>query len=248
MSSAPTSAWGLIGDGALRKPYIVLEDEKGGGPLVALVFTLDEESAQFVATSDATGRVDLLGFERRTDQSAVRGQLILKNLTRDVYLIDPYLGNLEAELRTRADRDGVFVLIGAALTAFLGLVAALGFRRWRRRVANVRPTPNRAQQSRSDEAAAQPKPVRDRSRVTQTPWGVPPSWSPSQARAGNNGMAPAGRLVPDEKTVAEVVGTASSFKSVFPGSGSGFRSKTANEIIRISFGTLSGAATPKDDD
>ena len=241
---------GQIGEPESGTPFIVLDDETGRGALVAVVFTgasRDAALSEFVATSDATGRVTVTGFERSLNRSDVRGQLLVRGEMREVYLVEPYLGEREQALLDRADRDLPLIYAGAAVTLMIGLTAAWRYRRWRNRVVRLRLGPAADPIGpRADRSWRQMETNRNPSSSATSPWGAPAAATPPavpQARPDPTAIVP---LVADEKTVAAMINTAPAFKSVFPGGGSAFRFKTADEIIRERFGTLSVLSKPTD--
>lgn len=239
---------GQVGDGAGARPFIVLDDETGRGALVALVFASggsDVALSEFVATSDATGRVTVTGFERSLNSAEVRGQLSVRGERREAYLVEPYLGDRAQALRDRASRDMPFIYVGAAVTLLLGLIAAWRFRRWRRRFTLRRLAPAPIKPPRAGRSMRQTA-SRDRPSAAPSPWSPPSAGASPVVAQARPAAAAINTLVADEKTVAAMINTAPAFKSVFPGGGSAFRFKTADEIIRERFGTLSVLSKPTD--
>lgn len=210
-------------EGTVPKSYIVLDAPERTGPVVAVMFVgraKQDGLADLVAASNDLGRVTAQGFRRTLDWSTVSGQLRLKGVRREVVVMEAIVGDRATALRAKAEGDLPFIYVIGGLAALSGLVAYLRYSKWRgRRAAQrprmaPRPAPQPAAGATPPVAAAtqQASPWATGTRTSSTTFADPPAASESP--------------LPE-------------FESVFPGGGSGFRFKTADEIIRQSFGTVS---------
>lgn len=224
-------------EGTVPKTYVVLDSADRDGPLVAVMFvgSDDQEGLNaLISEANENGFVIAGGFARRLDWADVSGQLRVKGVRREVLLIEAMVNDRATELRDKAQKDLPVVFVMAGLAAAAALMAYLRFAKWRKRrgAYALRPTPAPVQASANPPAlpAAQ----------TGSPWGAsaPP---PSPSRP----PAPPKRREPDPAEEQAAV-EAPAFESVFPGGGSGFRFKTADEIIRETFGTVSRLDRPQE--
>jgi len=194
----------------------------------------------------------------------------------DLVVIEPYIGSRASAVYTTAENTLIKVIALSGLAALLGFVAfikmLLAMVRGRRSSATQSQMSGRdakvaRQQKRPTQKAV---PIGNASDVS--PWG---KFQP-QDRSSNASDSPAaksnrmvkpqtgvpaksvikGQVKPQSKSQATSAKTtvrtdkplASDFKSVFPMGGSGFRFKSADQIIRQSFGTLSSLAPSKHED
>jgi len=221
-------------EGTVPKSYIVLDAPERTGPVVAVMFVGSAKQAglaDLVAGSNDLGRVTAQGFRRTLDWSTVSGQLRLQGVRREVVLMEAIVGNRATALRDEASGDLPFIYVLGGLAAVSGLVAYLRYSKWRGRRAAKRPrptptqVPNPAPQSAT--AATPFVPAASPSRPAAVPQASP--WATGTRTTSTTFADPP---VDPESPLPE-------FESVFPGGGSGFRFKTADEIIRQSFGTVS---------
>lgn len=212
-------------EGSVTKSYIVLEGWDQTGPLLAVMFVGAQAQGalpDLVATSDGQGRVIASGFRRTLDWSEVSGQLRLKGIRREVLLMEAMIGDRATALRTRASRDLPFLYVISGLAVLSGLTAVFRFGTWRSRRA-----------MRSTRPHATPAQVAPQPAVAQAPTSP---WTTGTITRAATFEDPPGDPIPQTPP----------FESVFPGGGSGFRFKSADEIIRDTFGSVSTLDRPKD--
>lgn len=229
-------------EGTVPKSYLVLDSVNRAGPLIAVLFVGSDDQAglpDLVATANANGLVTASGFRRTLDRAGVSGQLRLQGVRREVLLMEAMVGDRTEVLREKGATDLPFLIFFAVLTAAAVLRALYG-----RNTSRKRKAPRF--RKRTNLQAAVPKPAKTASNKpmptgranTTTPWGnVAPTATPAPTPAP---FPKQGRPV----TTTPPVPAEPAFKSVFPGGGSGFRFKSADEIIRQSFGTLSTLTPP----
>ena len=218
--------------------YIVLDGETGG-PLMAVLVPTDRAGQVFstiVDGSDANGRVTIQGFLAPSRVGQISRRLALNNgVTRDLIVVEPFLGSRSDALAARAAETQMIFFVSAGITGFLVLMAMWRFRRWRNRAVakrTHRKAPSTKQSLPTDVA---PPPV-----PTKTPWGGQVTPKAQSAMPALGSTKP---VVRDE----DLIVVDPPFVSVFPGGGSGFKFKTADEIIRQTFGTLSSLSNAKHD-
>ena len=174
----------------------------------------------------------------------------------DLMVIEPFLGNREASIYAVAEKTIGTVIIFGGLAGFLVLLALVKLLSGRRSSAT------QSQMSGHDALAArQKKQPRQRSLPSNctdktSPWGASDAEAPTpppmpantllqpRAKGQANSQTKTG---PPRLQIAELE-VQPLFKSVFPGGGSSFQFKSADEIIRQSFGTLSTLKPLKRDD
>ncbi|WP_375282335.1 hypothetical protein [Pseudooctadecabacter sp.] len=217
-------------EGAVPKSYIVLDAPERTGPVVAVMFVGTAKQAglpDLVAASNDVGRVTASGFRRTLDWSTVSGQLRLQGVRREVVLMEAIVGDRAAALRGKAQADLPFIYVIGGLAALSGFVAYLRYSKWRGRRAAKRPRAAPTQVPQPAAAATPPGPASSPPRPAAVPQASP--WATGTRTTSTTFADP-----PEdpESPLPE-------FESVFPGGGSGFRFKSADEIIRQSFGTVS---------
>ena len=234
-----------------RYTYVLLDAPQTvarRGPLVAILIP-DERAAQdlnaLVNAADETGNLIVQGVLVPTYIGELSRRLAISDgITRQIYVVEPTFGSHTAVYADRVADAQMTFFVTLGFTVLFAVLALLRFRRWRERRAKRRaPVAARPAQT------AQPP-------ATASPWGefVEDRFeeAASQDSALNQAaptVAPKRAAKPAPPTPApETVPAEAVFVSVFPGGGSGFRFKSADEIIRQSFGTLSTLTPPKRDD
>lgn len=227
-------------DGATPKTFIVLDGANASGPVLAVLFVGTDNQAglsDLIATADPSGLVVASGFRRTLDRAEVAGQLRIKGIRREVVLMEAMVGNRADVLRARGGRDLPFVILVGGLAALSAFVAY-----WRYPGRAGRPS----RQGRRAVPATPPPPQAPKDAVSQSPryepWGAKPA--PSRASAATGTAAKASRR-PQADAAPPVL---PEFKSVFPGGAGQFRFKTADQIIRETFGTVTTLGSPKSKD
>ena len=231
----------LTGDGVDYRAVVMGEPT---GPIIAILMTAAESDrllTEIVGAADGAGRVTVRGFLTDLKRNDILFELDRSGLRgRAVHIVRPYTGDRAAALQGQV-QDVLFgLLLLAGFTLLFALIAAWRFRQWRkRRAARRNPGIRQARPSR--------RPARDAATFADpSPWEaaattpVPLDAPPELPVEGDETLARALDVRPPEG-VPE-------FQSVFPGGGSGFRFKTADEIIRQSFGTLTALAPTKRQD
>jgi len=228
-------------EGTVPKSYLVLDGAGQDGVVLAVLFVGSDDQAgltDLIGTADASGLVIANGFRRVSDRAAIAGQLRLKGIDREVAVIEAIVGDRAAALRGKASTDFYFAYVIGALAVFFGFIAYIRKSRKRKRRAAERPRAAAVQQTARAEA---PKPAAPKAHTSRAPWGGPQKAPPNETQAAPEPSRHSERT-PDLAPDAPV--PIAPFESVFPGGGSGFRFKTADEIIRETFGKVSHLSDP----
>jgi hypothetical protein len=174
----------------------------------------------------------------------------------DLVVIEPFLGNRAASIYAAAERTIGTVIILGGLAGFLVLLALVNLLSGRRSSATQSQMSGRealaARQKKRPSRRSLPSNGTDKT----SPWGAPdaqaatplPMPANTSLQSQPNGKANSqNKTAPSRLQIAELE-VQPPFTSVFPGGGSSFRFKSADEIIRQSFGTLSTLKPLKRDD
>lgn len=260
----PTGTFTSVG---LNYAFVLLADDQGREVKAVLVVRPDDLPAlqRRLAQQDARERTPVTVNGTYTSNSfwydAVRDELRAMNapMARNIVIIEPFMTPRAEEIMTRAqDTIGAAVVLGAlaGLLAFWGLIRLLvGVGR----KSSATQSQKSARQVQAERQAKQPS---QKARPTgnapeASPWGT---FKPQTRPNGSPDPTSASRMVkpqspnqpkPQTKSKAppkDAPAPQPEFESVFPGGGSGFRFKSADEIIRQSFGTLSSLQPIKRDD
>jgi hypothetical protein len=174
----------------------------------------------------------------------------------DLVVIEPFLGNRAASIFAAAEKTIGTVIILGGLAGFLVLLALVKLLSGRRSSATQSQMSGRealaARQKKRPSRRSLPSNGTDKT----SPWGAPnaqaatppPMPKNTSLQSNSNGEASLqNKTAPSRLQIAELE-VQPPFTSVFPGGGSSFRFKSADEIIRQSFGTLSTLKPLKRDD
>lgn len=240
-------------EGSLPKTFVIVDAPDGRGPLVAVMFVgsdAQEELTAMVSRAQRNNTVSIFGFRRTLDRADVRGQLALQGVDRDVEVVEAMVGPRVPALWARASNDLPFAIVLALLAVLSAATAYWRYSGWRsrrgqtrgqRRAATSAPSPAATSPTRMPAAAGTPPQA--------SPWGrFKPQARPPQPEQKRTATQTASRG-PASAPASDVPVDIPDFKSVFPGGGSGFRFKSADEIIRETFGTVSTltkSSPPKD--
>lgn len=224
----------------LEQGFILLADDLGREVKAALV-VLPRDLPNLQRQLEAQGEGDRIavtvnGTLSRNSEWArsIDTELLVMNIPGppDLVVIEPFLGNRADALSDAAEKTFGTVTVFGALAGLLGLIGVAKLLRSnaRRRKSSA----HQSQKSGRDVAAD-----RDEPQPTQIvpPSNHPPAASPwgsfePQPRT-SDARTPVREKVEDTPLIPE-------FKSVFPGGGSAFRFKSADQIIRQSFGRRTG--------
>ena len=252
----------------LEQGYILLADERGREIKAALVTRPDDLAAvERLLANQGEGdtfavTVNGMLIRNRDWAGALDRELDRLSIPRatNFVLIEPILGDREAYIHKRAaDSIGAPLVLGAlaGLLAFYGLIRFLfGFGRGRKtssaqaknraRAARRSSQPSQNERPPKQAPEASPwgsfKPI-DANNPPPVPTSVSPQAWPKPAGPTKQTAKPSTVATPDPDIQLEP-----EFVSVFPGGGSGFKFKTADQIIRQTFGTLSSLSTSKPQD
>lgn len=241
--------------------YIMLADDRGQEVKAALVLRtgdLARLQRQLAAQGDGDAIAVTVGgtLIRNTGwEDTIRNQMLLRGLPAgdELVVIEPFLGSRAAALIADAEQSFEVVIV---LGVLAGVMAALGLGQFGLGMGDGRrSSATQSQMSARDVLAQRQAKAPSQKTVPSSsvsPWDsfdpqdsniAPPSNSSIQkARAPAGRKAVSGKPVPTRSSKPAVTGVLPpepAYKSVFPGGGSAFRFKTADEIIRQSFGTLS---------
>jgi len=235
--------WNILrfgGEGADYDGIVLGNDD--GLPMAVLMFeseTSGQAISQLISGATNDNRISVQGFITNVRRSDVERQLTRQGYSgRNALVIEPYFENRTTVIADKVDTARFSLLVSAGATLLFALLAVWRFRSWRKRRA-AKKSPNATKPATAQPAqpisnsvpADKPQP----SAKTSNPWGgkqKPKPQSQTSTAQPTPGPKPAAEPEP-ELTVAT-----SEFQSVFPGGGSGFRFKTADEIVREYFGTL----------
>ena len=227
----------------------VLLDDKGGGPLIAImVRSADADAAltSLVNAADRDGRLTVQGFLAPNRVGEVSRRLAQQQgISRELFVVEPFFGDRTAALNGKVEDSQLTFFITLGITVFFAFMAVWRFRRWRKRRVAKR-------QARGPQSAPAPQmQSAPPQRAASSPWGsfeggignarpqaaAPKPAAPVQAK-------PAAKLTPKKQPKKQPKQRKPSntpaqpaFESVFPGGASSFRFKSADEIIRQKFGT-----------
>lgn len=232
-------------EGTVPKSYLVLDNADRSGALIAVMFVGSDDQAglpDLVATANENGLVTASGFRRTLDWSDVSGQLRLQGVRREVLLMEAMVGDRAEVLREKGATDQPFVIALGVLTAAAALMALYRRNSSRKRKASRFRTRTNLQTAVPKPAkTASPEPMSTERTDASSPWGgTTPSARPAPP--------PTPKRAQPVKDDPPPIPAEPPFESVFPGGGSGFRFKSADEIIRQSFGTLSTLTPTKRND
>ncbi len=219
-----------------RYAYVLLDAPRTStrrGPLVAILIP-QERAAQdlnaVVNAADETGNMIIQGVLVPNYIGELSRRLAISNgITRQIYVMEPRFGPYSAVYADRVADAQMTFFVTLGFTVLFAVLALLRFQRWRKRVA-VRKPKRRAAAQQTMAPIAQPNgspwDTFEEDRFEEAPFvdDVAPAVATSSVPTP-----------PDHETETPTP----DFVSVFPGGGSGFRFKSADEIIRQSFGTLS---------
>ncbi|KAG1713701.1 Chloramphenicol acetyltransferase [Nymphon striatum] len=255
--------------GETHYSYVVM-DGGNSGPLIALMdesTTAETMITRLVDRATSTGGVTVQGFLAPSRNGEVSRRLAMRGETRNVYVVEPYFGSRNAVLAGKVDDAKFSFYIAAGFVALFGLIAVWKYRNWRARRSQkrnvrrkARPRPAPVPQHTPTKPVTQKIGIQDR--AADSPWdsfnpqdsNIAPSSNARMVKPQSPQDQKAAQAKAQVKTTgkrslprdADVPPPPQEFESVFPGGGSGFRFKSADEIIRQSFGTLSSLNRPQD--
>lgn len=233
-----------------------------GVPLAVLVFDVlssERRINQLISTADAESRVAVQGFVTTKRRSEVERELTRRGYSgRNVLLVEPYFENRAGIIAEKVSDAQVGFFVVAGMTVLFAVIAAWRFRRWRKRRAAKKSGRSAKYGQRSPAAtlAAKAKALARQ----PTPWGGTPKPQQKTPKPAVPKTSPprqptrAAASVPDvspevfPEVSPDVIEAYSTFQSVFPGGGSSFRFKTADQIVREYFGTLTLLSRVNSDD
>ena len=244
----------------LERGFILLADDQGREVKAALVVRPDDLprlQRQLEAQGDGERiAVNVNGTLSRSSDwlSSIETELRVMNLpgSPELVVIQPFLGDRADALHDAAEKTfGMVSVLGglAGILAFLG-VAKLLLSSNARSKSSEHQSQKSGQEVHEDRQDKQPmqKDLPTGDAPTASPWG---SFQPQPRDTGAKtqpsrmvkpqppGQAKAKTTKPKREEVATIPAEPA-FKSVFPGGGSAFRFKTADQIIKQTFGARSG--------
>jgi hypothetical protein len=248
-----------------ERGFILLADDQGREIKAVLVVQPDDIGLlERQLAAQGTGERIPVVVNGMLNQSSEWAGLIWTELfvmdipsSDDLVVIEPYLGNRAAVIFSAAEKTFGVVVIFGGFAAGLVLLALLNFR--------TRGNSSATQSQMSGRGALAARQKKQPSQRSLPSNGAPETspWGTSDGQAGTTPPpAPANARVQSQANVrAKSQQNSASphlkiaelevqplFTSVFPGGGSSFRFKSADEIIRQSFGTLSTLKPLKRDD
>jgi hypothetical protein len=247
-----------------ERGFVLLADDQGREVKAVLVVRPEDIALlerQLVAQGSGERiPVTVNGTLNRSGEWAglIRTELFVMDVpsSDDLLVIEPFLGNRAVSIYDAAEKTIGTVIILGGLAGFLVLLALVKLLSGRRSTATQSQMSGRealaARQKNRPSQRSLPSNGNDKT----SPWGAldaqaatpppMPASTPSQpqpkVQANSQNKTATPRLQIAELEVQPL------FTSVFPGGGSSFRFKSADEIIRQSFGTLSTLKPLKRDD
>ena len=241
-----------------ERSFILLADDQGREIKAALVVganDLPQLQRQLEAQGDGDRfAVNVNGTLNRKSEwdSAIERELFEMNLpgSPELLVIEPFLGSRADALREAAEKTFGLVTVLSALAV---VFAFIGFRK----LLSSGPARRKSSEHQSQKSGREVQGGRQDKHPTQktlpignapkaSPWGTfqPQPRESDASQQSNRTVKPQTPAQTKEaKPKLEEVGAnpaEPAFKSVFPGGGSAFRFKTADQIIKQSFGTLGG--------
>lgn len=220
---------------------VVLGGENDMPEAVLLFETLSSERDinALIASADINSRVVVQGFITSDRRSDVEREITRRGYSgRDILIVEPYLGNRAGVIGEIVQDTQIGFYIVAGMTALFALMTVWRFRRWRKRRA-IKRLGESAKYGQKKPATALAEKAKQALAAQANPWGntaqktatntVPKSKPIAQSKPGPKRMPEPEPDLPIEF---------STFKSVFPDGGSAFRFKSADEIVRQYFGSL----------
>lgn len=252
-SALPQGEFDRIGG---TQGFIMLADDLGR-EVKAILAVRPDDLGRLRSQMAAQGNGDRVavvvgGILNRTAEwdGAIRTELLALNLpaAQNLVVIEPFVGRRADAIYRKAERTIGPVWVFGALA---GLLAALGLGKRaiemgeRTSLATQSKRPARGlQDAKKTKTPTQKAMPNSGNEAAPSPWGV----SDAQAFGATFRPQTAKSKELPKPIKTEVTPPIPAFKSTFPGGGSGFRFKSADEIIRQSFGTLSALKTTKRDD
>ncbi|SLN28895.1 hypothetical protein [Pseudooctadecabacter jejudonensis] len=220
---------------ANRGHQFVLLDDPNATVVLALAAPNAEAAdmiTEIVDRASRDGTVTVQGLRTFDGVESALHSVRTAGVPKSVILMHPFRGSREDALKAHLFDDMMAPVISGIMTVVLGLLAVWKFRRWRRRraVRRAAQVPQNARETPQGKSFPSPRPA-------------PPP------RTGQGGSPWASGVATTSATFADpepARPTPNTFESVFPGGGSGFRFKSADEIIRETFGTVSTLERSKD--
>ncbi|SMX39737.1 hypothetical protein [Octadecabacter ascidiaceicola] len=256
-SALPQGEFDPIG---LERGFILLADDQGR-EVKAVLAVRPSELPRLQSQLEAQGNGDRIAvnvngtLSRSRDWlSAIEAELSVMNLpgSPELVVIKPFLGNRADALHDAAEKTfGMVSVLGglAGVLAILG-VSKLLISRSAKSKASEHQSQKSGREVQAEKQAAQANQnigLPDEAPAA-SPWGT---FQPQPRNTDASGKA--SRMVKPQTPAHEMAGRGKSkrekddakpaepeYKSVFPGGGSAFRFKTADEIIKQSFGVRSG--------
>lgn len=217
---------------------IVIGDNSGL-PLAVLLFeSLSSERMinQLISGANANSRVNVQGFLTTVRRTDVERELTRRGYSaRNILVIEPYFDNRAGVIDEKVQDALITLLIIAGMTALFTLTAVWRFHRWRKRRAGKKLRRSTAKRVQATPAAAPAATANQTLTGKSNPWGgvQKPRLQTAKTQPPSN---PPPQRAPDPEP--DLPAAQTSFESVFPNGGSPFRIKTADEIVRQYFGSL----------
>lgn len=223
---------GTIAPSGLERSFLLLADDRGREVAAALVGSAsDLPGFRAMLTAQGNGdrfAVTVNGTLSRNQEWArlIDAQVAALGLpTSDtIVIIEPFVGDRFTAIVDETDDDYALVLFLAGLAGLIGLVGLGKLALSAKGTDTPQPAPRPAPVA---------PPASPQTMPAASPWGG--TTTPSRPSPAKQQPKRAPRKPDADPTPPSVP----EFVSVFPGGGSGFRFKSADEIIRQSFGTVS---------
>lgn len=243
----------------LERGFILLADDLGREVKAALV-VMPDDLPRLQRQLEAQGGGDRIAvnvngtLSRNSDwASSIATELFVMNLpgSPDLVVIEPFIGNRADALHDAAEKTFGTVTVFGALAGLLAVfgVAKLLAASGARRESSEHQSQKSGREVQAEKQAKQPrqKALPTGNAPGASPWGTfqPQPRATDTSKQSSRMVKPqapaqatANTEKPERGETAEIP-TEPAFKSVFPGGGSAFRFKSADQIIMQTFGTRS---------
>ena len=229
----------------LTRNFILLADDLGR-EVKAVLVALPEDMPRLQRQLAAQGKGDRIAVTVNGDLNTnsdwaglIAAQLQGMNVpaAEELVIVEPFIGNRTMAIIQRTERVFETAIVLASLAGLFALLCLIRLLFGGRREVAKAAKPTHVTARGAKHLHEKPKPV---GMPETSPWGTFQPTAPQPATAEQSKAATkAQKPDPARASQKDEPPPLPEFKSVFPGGGSGFRFKTADEIIRQSFGTLS---------
>lgn len=225
---------------------IILADEKVREVSAVLVVRLDDISLiEHQLVAQGNGERIIVTVNGTLNHSSewvdlIWGELSVMDIpiSDDLVVIEPFIGNRAEVIYRAAEKTIDTLIIFSSLAGILALLALVKFLNKRKSSVSQSQILDREALAAGQKSPRSQRSAPSNGLIVTSPWGIPKEQSGLLPVMVNAQAKSQNILNPLCLHIADLE-VQPPFTSVFPGGGSSFRFKSADEIIRQSFGTLS---------